>query len=69
MRQQKHVAKAASKAAAQRTASLAALASRPLEQQQMAVELARFANKEKDIGLSEDNLSSLYLRLTVSIFL
>lgn len=43
----------------------AAFQIRPIEQQQAAINLARLANKEKDIGLSDHNVNALVLGLTV----
>jgi hypothetical protein len=38
---------------------------RPIEQQQAAINLARLANKEKDIGLNDHSVNALVLGLTV----
>ena len=38
---------------------------RPIEQQQAALNLARFANKEQEIGLNDYSVDALVLRLTV----
>jgi len=53
--------------AAQHKATMQNLIARPLAQQQAALNLARFANKEKDIGLSEGKLDLLLLTLTVRL--
>ncbi|KAF2134660.1 hypothetical protein P153DRAFT_371991 [Dothidotthia symphoricarpi CBS 119687] len=51
-------------AAARRKASMQDFVSRPIKQQQAALNLARLANKEEDIGLSEGNIDALILSLT-----
>ncbi|KAH7409962.1 hypothetical protein DE146DRAFT_775188 [Phaeosphaeria sp. MPI-PUGE-AT-0046c] len=56
--------KEAKAAAAQRAASLQNLVSRPLHQQQAALNLARLAHKEDDIGLSQGRLEVLLLTVT-----
>jgi hypothetical protein len=58
-------ARNSAKATAQRNASLQNLISRPMHQQQAALNLARLANKEEDIGLSGGKLDLLLLTLTV----
>ena len=60
---------AAKAAAAQRKASMQNFIARPIKQQQAALNLARLANKEKDIGLSEGNIDALILSLTVRFLL
>ncbi|KAH4075069.1 hypothetical protein HBI25_163060 [Parastagonospora nodorum] len=50
--------------AAQHNATMQNFIARPMAQQQAALNLARFANKEKDIGLSEGKLDLLLLTLT-----
>ncbi|CAI6334970.1 unnamed protein product [Periconia digitata] len=52
------------KAEAQRKSSIQALAARPIEQQQAALNLARLAKKEQDVGLTESNIDALVLTLT-----
>jgi hypothetical protein len=54
-------------AAAQHKATMHNFIARPMAQQQAALNLARFANKEKDIGLSEGKLDVLLLTLTVRL--
>lgn len=56
-------------AAAQRTSSLQNFVARPLHQQQAALNLARLAHKEEDIGLSQDSLELLLLTVTVRLLL
>jgi hypothetical protein len=46
--------------------TLSRLADRPIVEQQAALNLAQFAQKEKDIGLGADNVEALVLGLTVS---
>ena len=46
--------------------ALSHLADRPIVEQQAALNLAQFAQKEKDIGLGADNVEALVLGLTVS---
>ena len=46
--------------------ALSRLADRPIVEQQAALNLAQFAQKEKDIGLGADNVEALVLGLTVS---
>jgi len=50
---------------AQHRSSLKSFTARPIEQQQAALNLAKLANKEKDIGLHENNIDALVLSLTV----
>lgn len=56
----------AAKSAAQRKSSMQVFAARPLQQQQAALNLARLANKETDIGLTENSVHALVLTLTVN---
>jgi hypothetical protein len=58
--------KVAAEAAAQRKLSMAHFAARPIQQQQAAINLARLANRETDIGLNEQSVDALVLSLTVS---
>jgi hypothetical protein len=60
-------ARKAAMAAAQSKASMQNFIARPMLQQQAALNLARLANKEKDIGLSEGKLDVLLLTLTVRL--
>jgi hypothetical protein len=60
-------ARKAAKNAAQRQASMQDFIARPVRQQQAALNLARLANKEQDIGLSEGKLDLLLLTLTVRL--
>jgi hypothetical protein len=53
------------KAAAQHKASMQNFITRPMAQQQAALNLARLANRETDIGLSEGKLDVLLFTLTV----
>ena len=53
--------------AAQRKASMQNFVTRSIQQQQAALNLARLARKEQDIGLSEGTIDSLVLTLTVSL--
>ena len=53
--------------AAQRKASMQNFVTHSFQQQQAALNLARLANKEQDIGLGEGTIDSLVLALTVSI--
>lgn len=46
--------------------ALSRLVDRPIVEQQAALNLAQFAQKEKDIGLGADNVEALVLGLTVS---
>jgi hypothetical protein len=52
---------------AQRKASLQDFIARPMRQQQAALNLARLAHREQDIGLSEGKLDMLLLTLTVRL--
>ncbi|KAF9733087.1 hypothetical protein PMIN07_006361 [Paraphaeosphaeria minitans] len=49
---------------AQRKASMQNFAARPIQQQQAALNLAKLANKETEIGLNESNVDALILSLT-----
>lgn len=60
---------AAKVAAAQRKASMQHFVTRPIKQQQAALNLAQLANREKDLGLSEGNIDALILSLTVRFLL
>ena len=53
--------------AAQRKASMQNFMTHSFQQQQAALNLARLARKEQDIGLSEGTIDSLVLTLTVSL--
>ena len=46
--------------------ALSRLADRPIVELQAALNLAQFAQKEKDIGLGANNIEALVLGLTVS---
>ena len=52
--------------AAQRKASMQNFVTHSFQQQQAALNLARLAKKEQDIGLSEGTIDSLVFALTVS---
>lgn len=53
--------------AAQRKASMQNFVTHSFQQQQAALNLARLAKKEQDIGLSEGTIDGLVLTLTVSL--
>ena len=55
------------KLAEQHKTSIQNFIARPLVQQQAALNLARLANKEEDIGLTEGKLDVLLLTLTVRL--
>jgi hypothetical protein len=59
----------AAKSTAQRRSSLQHFFARPMQQQQAALNLARLAKKETDIGLGEGNVDALILNLTVRFLL
>lgn len=54
-------------AASHRKATMQHFIARPMAQQQAALNLARLANQEEDIGLSRDKLDVLLLTLTVRL--
>lgn len=53
----------------QSKASMQSFAARPIQQQQAALNLAKLANKETEIGLNASNVDALILSLTVSFHL
>jgi hypothetical protein len=55
------------KATAQRKATMQNFVARPMAQQQAALNLARLANREEDIGLAGGKLDALLLTLTVRL--
>jgi hypothetical protein len=59
------VLKAAAKAAKARSSFQQQLNARPIAQQQAALHLVQLANKEKDVGLQEQNVNALILGLKV----
>lgn len=63
---EKNEAQKKASTAAQRKASMQNFVTHSFRQQQAALNLARLARKEQDIGLSEGTIDSLVLTLTVS---
>jgi hypothetical protein len=61
-----HRAQSHVQAAAQRKASMQNFVTHSFQQQQAALNLARLAKKEQDIGLNEGTIDGLVLALTVS---
>jgi hypothetical protein len=55
------------KVTTQRKASMQNFYARPMQQQQAALNLARFAQRETDIGLGEGKVDALILSLTVRL--
>jgi hypothetical protein len=63
----KSQASESAKAANQHKASMQNFYARPMQQQQAALNLARLAQKETDIGLGEGKVDALILSLTVRL--
>lgn len=66
-KEQQRQRRMAAKAAARQNAQKQQFASRSIQEQQAALHLAQFANKEKDIGLDQTSVDALCLSLTVSL--
>lgn len=60
--------RASERAAEQRKLSMQNFAARPIQQQQAALNLAKLADKEHDIGLNERDVDALVIGLTVRHF-